>query len=91
MKNTAKLESWPGWIGRGSSHLWLIGKRSRHRREGERASSIIQHVGCINIFFLPIKDTRNYGAFEQEHVQHFCEVDTSQRRLVASGWRGGLR
>jgi len=52
---------------------------------GKRASSIIQHVGCINIFFLPIKDTRNYGAFEQEHVRHFCEVDTSQRHLRMPG------
>lgn len=54
-----------------------------------RASSIIQHVGCINIFFLPIKDTRNYGAFEREHVQHFCEVDTSQRRCLDREAGGG--
>lgn len=94
MKNITALKSWSGWIGRGSSHRRLIGKRSRHcrggggggRGGGERASSIIQHVGCINIFFLPIKDTRNYGAFEQkEHVRHFCVVDTSQRCDMVKG------
>lgn len=54
----------------------------------KRASSIIPYVGCINISFLPIKDTRNYGAFGQKHVRHFCRVDTTRRPRPERGVEG---
>lgn len=61
----------------------------------KRASSIIpplrpSYVGCINISFLPIKDTRNYGAFGQKHVQtllpsRYIPLDVEERGGVGRG------
>lgn len=75
---------WPCWSDWPGTLPQSIGK-GRVIVLGARTSSIIQHVGCINIFFLPIKDTRNYGAFELEHVRHFCDADTSQRVSMSTG------
>lgn len=52
------------------------------------SSSIILHVPCINISFLPIKDTRNYAA--RNHVHDTSSIESIRLRGGRGMGRGDV-